>query len=168
MPDSIFAIVVSGIEMPAFLSLLPPLKAIGSSSSSPWPDCDDSSIAVAEHKGFILSSGNLFELIGEGVACEASRPSPALYLSESYQEDRYYAVKFERRRPTARVEALEGRIVEDSMSAFAGDTTEKDDKNYGRVDTYDLLSKFIGDLPTLEWTHYETPQIGQSADDDLC
>jgi hypothetical protein len=156
MSEAIFAIVVSGVDKSDFLSLLPPLKEIGSSSSFPWPDCDECSIAIAECDGFILAAGRLLELIGEGLALEASRKSSALYLCENPEADQYCAAKFIKKRPAGRVEVSSGDIIDDSMGMFEADSEDNDDKYFGQINTHELLGNFTGrGLPKVDWTHYE-------------
>ena len=156
MSEAIFAVVVSGLDMSDFLSLLPPLNEIGRSSSYPWPDCDECSIAIAVCDGFILASGRLLELIGEGLALEASRKSAALYLCENPDADQYCTAKFTKRRPAGRVEVSSGDIIDDSMGMFEADSEGNDDKHYGQINTHELLGSFVGrSIPKVEWTHYE-------------
>ena len=154
MSDSIYAVVVSGLTISDFLSFLPPLDEVGRSSSYPWPDCDNGSIAIAECDGFILGAGMLLASIGEGLALEASRKSSALYLFENSRKNDYCAAKYQKKRPAGRVEISSGDIIDDSWGMFAAEA-EEGDKYYGNISVYTLLGEFTGkNFPKVEWTHY--------------
>lgn len=155
MSEAIHAVVVSGIDLPDFLSMLPPLEEAGASASSPWPDDEEVAMAIAERDGFVFGFGGLLELMGEGLAQEASRQGTALYLCEDPEAERFCCAKFASKRPAGRVEVIDGDIVDDSMGMFAA-RNKGGDKRYGRIDAHEMLLSFTGGkLAPLEWTHYE-------------
>lgn len=153
MPQAIHAVAVSGPALSRFLKLLPELEEVEKTSCCFWPDLEEGQIATAEHKGFILACGGIFELVGEGVACEASRGSIAVYTSEDHENDRYCASRFLKGKPAGRAESSTGEILEDSMGMFPQDD-DRDEKRYGQVNAFDVLKEFmeLERLPDLEWT----------------
>jgi hypothetical protein len=155
MFDTIYSIVVSGLERAEFIKLLPDLEMIETDSYYPWPDCRQRAIAIAETNGFILAAGSILELIGEGLALEASRNGSALYLSENPDSGHYCAARFVKRKTAGRVEVVSWDIVDDSMGMFSEDSEDIDDKHYGTINTHEMLVDFIGaNLTKIEWTHY--------------
>jgi hypothetical protein len=161
MTEGNHAVVVSGLDLSGFLSLLPPLGEEERGSDHLWPDCNEDQIAIAEAAGFILATGGLFALIGEGFAHEASRHGAALYLCENTDDGEFCAARFNKRRPTGRVEVSAGDIIEDSMKMFPADGPDNDDKRYGQINTGEVLLGFMGgECPLkLDWTYYKTPSV---------
>ncbi len=153
MPRAIHVVAASGLTLSRVLKLLPGLQELEKSLRSFWPDLKKGQIAITEHNGFILACGGIFELVGEGVACEASRGSTAIYAGEDYENDRFCASRFRKGKPAGRVESSSGEILEDSMGMFPPDDDD-DNKRYGQVNAFEVLAEFMGleQLPELDWT----------------
>jgi hypothetical protein len=96
---------------------------------------------IAQCDEFIFGAGRLLELIGEGLALEASRKLSALYLCENPDVDQYCTAKFIKRRPAGRVEVSSGDIIDDSMGMFEAESEDNDDKHYGQINTHELLGR---------------------------